>query len=497
MKGIFRSISCKCNSPCITLFSLFCLSMVLVAVFKNIGSQNLSSSFLDRRPWSTPPPTPSFPFSALSYTNHKKDVYPTFNNLKMQKVVEGLMKELNAESVMRNDGRERDKKMERVEAGLVKARALIRDAIRQSRHSHVPAVEDQDYVPRGKVYRNAYVFERSYLLMERLFKIYVYEEGEPPLFHSGPSKNIYSTEGIFLGLIESNTHFRTFDPDEAHAYFLPFSVVMILQYLFDPIERDKAVLQRVVGDYVGVISNKYPYWNRSFGADHFMLSCHDWGPRATWAVHKLYFTSMRVLCNANTSEFFNPRKDVSFPEINLPTGNLTGLVSKTWSNNRTILAFFAGRLHGHIRPLLFQHWKNYTGDIKVFETIPENSSLSYTQMMENSKYCLCPSGHEVASPRIVEAIYAGCVPVLISQDYVLPYSDVLDWDEFTVRLEVDKLQDLKKILMGLGENKYEKLVEGVRNVQRHFVVNDPPKRYDAFHLMIHSLWLRRLNLRVH
>ncbi|KZV46358.1 hypothetical protein F511_07910 [Dorcoceras hygrometricum] len=416
-------------------------------------------------------------------------------NPKRQKAVETLMTELIEESMRRNDGRERDEKMGRVEAGLVKARASIRDAISDSRRSHAPVVEDQDYVPQGNIYRNAFVFQRSYILMERLFKIYVYEEGEPPLFHCGPSKNIYSTEGIFLGLIESNAHFRTFDPDEAHAYFLPFSVVMILHYLFDPIERDKAVLQRVVDDYVGVISNKYPYWNRSFGADHFMLSCHDWGPRATWYVHKLYFTSMRVLCNANTSEYFNPRKDVSFPEINLPTGNLTGLVTETWksSKSRTTLAFFAGGSHGHIRPVIFQHWKNYTGDdIKVFET----TSLPYREMMENSKYCLCPSGHEVASPRIVEAIYAGCVPVLISQGYVLPYSDVLDWDKFSVRLEVDEVKDLKNILLGLGENKYEKLVEGVRNVQRHFVVNDPPKRYDAFHMMIHSLWLRRLNLRV-
>lgn len=112
--------------------------------------------------------------------------------------------------------------------------------------------------------------------MEKMFKIYVYEEGDPPLFHYGPSKDIYSTEGIFLGLIESNTHLRTYDPDQAHLYFLPFSVVMILQHLFDPVIRDKAVLERVVGDYVRIVSTKYPYWNRSLGADHFMLSCHDW-----------------------------------------------------------------------------------------------------------------------------------------------------------------------------------------------------------------------------
>lgn len=112
--------------------------------------------------------------------------------------------------------------------------------------------------------------------MEKLFKIYVYEEGEPPIFHNGFCKNIYSMEGFFLSLMETDTKFRTQNPDEAHVYFLPFSVVMIIDYLFDPIIRDKAVLQRTVVDYVRVVSKKYSYWNRSLGADHFMLSCHDW-----------------------------------------------------------------------------------------------------------------------------------------------------------------------------------------------------------------------------
>lgn len=112
--------------------------------------------------------------------------------------------------------------------------------------------------------------------MESQFKIYVYEEGEPPLFHYGPCTNIYAMEGLFLNFMEVDTRFRTYDPDQAHVFFLPFSVVMILKHLFHPVIRDKAVLGRTIGDYVQTISSKYPYWNRSLGADHFMLSCHDW-----------------------------------------------------------------------------------------------------------------------------------------------------------------------------------------------------------------------------
>lgn len=112
--------------------------------------------------------------------------------------------------------------------------------------------------------------------MEKLFKVYIYEEGEPPLFHKGPTFDIYSMEGVFLNLIEKDPNFQVSDPNRAHVYFLPFSVTMILNYLFDPIIRDKAVLERVIGDYVHMVSSRYPYWNQSLGSNHFMLACHDW-----------------------------------------------------------------------------------------------------------------------------------------------------------------------------------------------------------------------------
>lgn len=92
--------------------------------------------------------------------------------------------------------------------------------------------------------------------------------------------------------------------------------------------------------------------------------------------------------------------------------------------------------------------------------------------MSQSKFCLCPSGWEVASPRVAKSIYVGCVPVIISDSYVLPFSDVLDWSKFSIHIPVGKIPEIKKILQ----------------CSRGCVS-------DILHIVLHSMWLRRLNVR--
>jgi hypothetical protein len=70
--------------------------------------------------------------------------------------------------------------------------------------------------------------------------------------------------------------FRTNDPNAAHVYFLPFSVTWMVKYLYTPSSYDMTPLKDFVSDYVKVVSMRYPFWNRTRGADHFMLACHDW-----------------------------------------------------------------------------------------------------------------------------------------------------------------------------------------------------------------------------
>ncbi|KAL2514296.1 putative glycosyltransferase [Forsythia ovata] len=380
--------------------------------------------------------------------------------------------------------------LEILEAKLQRVRAAIRDAKKGNQ------MHDPDYIPTGPIYRNPNAFHRSYLEMEKQLKVFVYEEGEHPIFHNGPCGSIYSVEGYFIHNLEIS-NFRTRNSENAQIYFLPFSVTSIVHFIYDKnvIKHRWRPMKQTVKDYVELLAGKYRYWNQSLGADHFMLSCHDWGPEISKSVPELFKNSIRALCNANTSEGFEPSKDVSIPEINLPGGRMNGLIGGPSPSRRPFLVFFAGGLHGPIRPILLEHWENKEDDVQIHKYLPKD--VSYSAMMRKSKYCICPSGYEVASPRMVEALYTGCVPVLIKDHYVPPFSDVLNWKSFAVVIPKEEIPNLKKILTAISTRQYIRMQRRGKLVRRHFEVNFPPKRYDVFHMILHSVWLRRLNIRLH
>ncbi|KAG8375808.1 hypothetical protein BUALT_Bualt10G0138900 [Buddleja alternifolia] len=359
--------------------------------------------------------------------------------------------------------------MERLEEGLARARAAIREAAgRRGRRSYTSSNYNNNqtttFIPRGSIYRNPYAFHQSYIEMEKRFKIWAYKQGEPPLFHRGPMRDIYSIEGHVMDELESvGNPFAARDPKEAHAFFLPVGIAKIVRYLYSPrLDYDRRRLQNVVADYIGVLANKYPYWNRSAGADHFFVACHDWGPDVSAGNPELFKNLIRVLCNANTSEGFQPTRDVSLPEIKVPGGLGLGPPDLNQSpDNRSALAFFAG----------------------------DYSNIGKTKTRISN-------GYEVASPRLIESMLVGCVPVIISDGYVLPFSDVLDWSRLSVHIPVARIPDIKIILEGIPRDEYLEKQKQVMKVKRHFVVHRPAQPFDLIHMVLHSVWLRRLNVRL-
>lgn len=74
----------------------------------------------------------------------------------------------------------------------------------------------------------------------------------------------------------------------------------------------------IVWDYMEDLILKYPYWNRSLGADDFFLTCHDMDVQATRGVPLLVKNSIQVVCSAGHDTGFIPHKDVLLPLVMQP-----------------------------------------------------------------------------------------------------------------------------------------------------------------------------------
>ncbi|WCJ29536.1 Exostosin family protein [Euphorbia peplus] len=361
----------------------------------------------------------------------------------------------------------------------------------KSQVENAPNIKDDSNL-HPPLYWNVSMFRRSYQLMEDMLKVYIYKEGEKPILHLPVLKGIYASEGWFMKLLEGSKKFVTKDPRKAHLFYLPFSSRNLEMQLYVPDSHTHKNLIRYLKNYLDMIVAKYPFWNRTQGADHFLVACHDWAPSET---RQHMSNCIRALCNADVKEGFVFGKDVSLPETNVrtPQNPLRDLGGKPPSQ-RPILAFFAGSMHGYVRPILLKHWGNIDPDMKIYSKMPKKSKgkMNYPQYMKSSKYCICPRGYEVNSPRIVEAIMSECVPVIISDNYVPPFFEVLNWESFAVFVLEKDIPNLKNILVSIPESRYREMQRRVKKVQQHFLWHGRPVKYDLFHMILHSVWYNRV-----
>lgn len=204
---------------------------------------------------------------------------------------------------------------------------------------------------------------------------------------------------------------------------------------------------------------------------------------------------IKALCNADVTVGFKIGRDVSLPETYVRSARnpLRDLGGKPPSQ-RKILAFYAGNMHGYLRPILLEHWKDKDPDMQIFGPMPSGvaSKMNYIQHMKSSKFCICPKGYEVNSPRVVEAIFYECVPVIISDNFVPPFFEVLNWEAFSLIIAEKDIPNLKSILVAIPEKKYLDMQLAVRKVQRHFLWHAKPAKFDLFHMTLHSIWYNRV-----
>ncbi|KAG4960618.1 hypothetical protein JHK87_037251 [Glycine soja] len=329
-------------------------------------------------------------------------------------------------------------------------------------------------------------FRLDYQKMEEEFKVFVYPDGDPETYFHTPRKltGKYASEGYFFKNIRESRFF-TDDPRRAHLFFLPISCHKMRgrgltnERMIDEVEK-----------YVEHLKFKYPYWNRTLGADHFFVTCHDIGVKATKGVPHMMKNSIRVICSSRyDDDGYIPHKDVTLPQVQLPFFHPPG---GNDIKNRNTLAFWAGRSDSRLKEDLIAIWDNDTEiDIQNSRVdLRATGPVVYMEKLYKSKFCLCPHG-PIGSSRIADSIHFGCVPVIMSKYYDLPFNDILDWTQFSIVLKETDVYQLKYTLRSISEKHFITLNHNIVKIQKHFKWNTPPVRQDAFHMVMYELWRRR------
>lgn len=135
--------------------------------------------------------------------------------------------------------------------------------------------------------------------------------------------------------------------------------------------------------------------------------------------------------------FYGNTADYTIPLICLPSFPCLNL-------ERNIFCSFMGRFDTH--KCRFD-MKNSLKNNNKFVFYDSVGFEQYKKILNQSVFTLAPRGYGYTSFRIYEAILAGSIPIYIWENKkVLPFEDILNWEEFSIVINANEIQNLPNIL---------------------------------------------------
>ena len=76
----------------------------------------------------------------------------------------------------------------------------------------------------------------------------------------------------------------------------------------------------------------------------------------------------------------------------------------------------------------------------------------YPEILVQAKFCVITRGLRMVSTTLLDAVMMGCVPVIVSDTYVLPFADVLDWKRASLFIAEQSIGEIPTIVQQIPPN---------------------------------------------
>jgi hypothetical protein len=153
--------------------------------------------------------------------------------------------------------------------------------------------------------------------------------------------------------------------------------------------------------------------------------------------------------------------------------------------HRPVTLSFRGNDRGEIRERLFAHFRGLRKPDWDLRSEGQVTPSEYEALLGSSKFCLHVRGTRVQSPRLIEILVFGCVPVIIADGYELPLAWLLDWSKFSIRVPEDEYRALPELL---EKADWAEMHENLRRAVGFFVYHRTPLVGDAFWTTMLGAW---------
>ncbi|EEF38650.1 transferase, putative [Ricinus communis] len=338
-------------------------------------------------------------------------------------------------------------------------------------------------------------------------KIYIYElpskYNRDWLSNKRCSNHLFASEVAIHKAISNSDDIRTFDPYEADFFFVPVYVSCNFSTIngFPAIGHARSLLSSAVT----FISTNYPFWNRSQGADHVFVASHDFGS----CFHTLEERAMQdgvpeflkksIILQTFGVKYDHPCQQVEnvvIPPYISPVSVRSTLKKAPLTGRRDIWVFFRGKMEVHpknvsgrfySKKVRTEIWRRFNGDRRFY--LQRHRFAGYQSEIARSVFCLCPLGWAPWSPRLVESVALGCVPVIIADGIRLPFPSAVPWPAISLTVAEKDVAKLGRILEDVAATNLTLIQKNIWDptVRRALLFNDQIEEGDATWQVLYAL----------
>lgn len=315
-------------------------------------------------------------------------------------------------------------------------------------------------------------------------KIYVYEEWEidglkellygrdHSITADSCAKGQWGTQVKIHQLLRKSGSL-TMNKDEAQLFFVPSYVKCV---------RMKGGLndKEINQTYVRVLK-QMPYFRRSGGRDHIFVfpsgaGAHLFKAWSTYLNRSIILTPEGDRTDKRDISAFNTWKDIIIPGnvedgIAFPSSQNDDVVKPIPLSKRKYLANFLGRAQAKVGRLkLLDLSRQFPDKLEAPElklSGPDKLGRNqYFEHLRNAKFCLAPRGESSWTLRFYEAFFMECVPVVLSDQVELPFQNILDYREFSIKWPATRIGvELLEYLESITDTDIERMIARGRQVR--------------------------------